>query len=136
MFAEAVAADPDNNSANDVALAYEYVNRVRRRGFGLDVYQESGVDLEDEGKDALLAIVKEERARELGYELTRKDDLVRWNEFYPRMKEVQMQIPFSSASYITSADLYFGNVETRDELWPIPSHEIGINHALVQNQGW
>ena len=38
-------------------------------------------DLESAGKSFLLDNIKEERARELGFELLRKDDLVRWGDF-------------------------------------------------------
>lgn len=136
MYAEAVACDPDNNSANDVAKAYEYINQVRRRGYGFDISSPSTADIPNDGKYFILETVKDERARELGFELTRKDDIVRWGEFYTRMKYVGGMVPTGSASYLESANLYFAGVQNRDTVWPIPSYEIGVNRNLVQNQGW
>ncbi|MCQ2183860.1 MAG: RagB/SusD family nutrient uptake outer membrane protein [Bacteroidales bacterium] len=136
MYAEAVACDPEDNDAGDIARAYEYMNQVRRRAFGFDILSESPVDVPDEGKYLIMDTLEDERARELGFELTRKDDLIRWGVFYPRMKEVQSMLPSSTATCILSAALYFGNVEAKDELWPVPSREIGTNASLEQNPGW
>ena len=136
MYAEAVAADDANNNASELAKAYEYVNQVRRRGFGLDIYTPSPIDASNDGKGALLDLVKDERARELGYELTRKDDIVRWGEFYRRMQYVKGTVPAGTTSYLESAAEYYGGVQSRDFVWPIPSYEIGVNRTLVQNQGW
>ena len=136
MYAEGVAADPDNINAEELTKAYEYLNMVRRRGFGKDIYTASEIDIPKTTKPALLEAVKAERARELGYELTRKDDIVRWGEFYRRMKNVQATIPEDSSTYLDSAREYFGCVDTKDYLWPIPSYEIGVNRNLKQNPGW
>lgn len=136
MYAEAVACDPDDLDAGRIALAYEYINQVRRRGFGLDINAPSGIDIPNEGKYFILENVKDERARELGYELTRKDDIVRWGEFYNRMKAVGATVPSSSESYASYANAYFSNVEMRDFVWPIPAYDMGINRKLKQNQGW
>ena len=136
MYAEGVAADESNNNASELTKAYEYVNMVRRRGFGKDVDSPSDIDVENNGKGALLEVIKDERAREFGYELTRKDDIVRWGEFYRRMQYVRSTVPSGSEAYASSAKEYFDGVKNRDYLWPIPSYEIGVNRNLVQNQGW
>lgn len=141
IWAEGVAADPANNDADDLAQAYEYVNRVRRRGYGLDVFTPSAVaDLESGNKSALLDAIKDERAREFGFELLRKDDIVRWGEFYDRMrylKSVAAAIPESyTSSYYVSARRTYNNANRRDEIWPIPTYELGVNRNLVQNNGW
>lgn len=137
MYAEAVAADPESD-ATELAQAYEHVNKVRRRGYGRDMNAPAqGVDLPVEGAVSLLAAVKEERARELGHELLRKDDLIRWGEFYDRMQSVRATVPeaYTSAYYV-AARLYYGNVQRRDVLWPIPTYELSVNPYLVQNNGW
>lgn len=141
IWAEGVAADPADNSADDLQLAYEYVNRVRRRGYGLDISSPSTVaDLEKGNKSALLDAIKDERARELGFELLRKDDIVRWGEFYDRMrylKTVAAAIPDSyTSSYYINAKRTYNNANRRDEIWPIPTYELGVNRNLVQNNGW
>ncbi len=137
MYAEAVAADPGSEAA-ELAQAYEYVNKVRRRGYGRDLNAPAeGVDLPVEGAVSLLSAVKDERARELGHELLRKDDLIRWGEFYDRMQSVRATVPeaYTSAYYV-AARLYYGNVQRRDVLWPIPTYELSVNPYLVQNNGW
>ena len=138
MYAEAVAADPDNDDSQELADAYEYLNRIRRRGHGLDIHTPApAVDLEQAGKSALLDEIKDERARELGFELLRKDDLVRWGELYDRMQAIRSTIPdHYTSSYYVAARLYYGNVSRRDIVWPIPSYELGVNRRLVQNEGF
>ena len=138
MYAEAVVADPGNVNPAEVIKAYEYTNMVRRRGFGKDsLTPDPSVDLVNEGKGALMEIIKDERARELGHELLRKDDIVRWGEFHTRMKYIASIIPPTyTSSYYVAARTIYGNVQERDVLWPIPSYEMGVNRKLVQNQGW
>lgn len=136
MYAEAVAADPANNSNEELTAAYEYLNMIRRRGHGLNINTPSpAVDLEQAGKTALFDELKDERARELGFELLRKDDLVRWGELYDRMQAVRATIPAHyTSTYYVAARLYFGNASRRDIVWPIPSYELGVNRKLVQNE--
>lgn len=141
IWAEGVAADPDNHSADDLKQAYEYVNQIRRRGFGKDINTpDTGVDLETGDKNYLLEAIKDERPRELGFELLRKDDIVRWGEFYDRMRyarSLAAAIPGSyTSSYYVSARRTYNSVNRRDEIWPIPTYELGVNRALVQNLGW
>lgn len=137
MYAEAVAADTESDAA-ELALAYECVNKVRRRGYGRDLNAPAeGVDLRVEGSVSLLEAVKDERARELGHELLRKDDLIRWGEFYDRMQSIRATVPEAyTSSYYVAARLYYGNVQRRDVLWPIPTYELSVNPYLVQNNGW
>lgn len=137
MYAEAVACD-EASTAAELSAAYEYLNQVRRRGYGKDPsLADAAVDIPDEGAAVLLETVKDERARELGFELLRKDDIVRWGEFYRRMKYVGSTIPGAfTSSYYVAGRQYFGNVQARDVLWPIPSYELGVNRQLVQNPGW
>ncbi|MBQ9548564.1 MAG: RagB/SusD family nutrient uptake outer membrane protein [Bacteroidales bacterium] len=138
MFAEAVAADPNNDDAADFTLALECLNRVRRRGYGKPVTTpDASVDLAVSTKADLLAAVKTERALELGFELLRKDDLVRWGEFLPTMKATLEAIPASyTSTQHVSARLFYTNAEARDVLWPIPSTEISADSLLEQNEGW
>ncbi len=141
MWAEAVVADVTNNSAEDLAQAREYINQVRRRGYGKDILTpDETVDLPSMSKSELFEELKDERARELGYELLRKDDIVRWGEFTIRMKYMKGlagTIPETyTSSYYINARRYYSNAEARDELWPIPTFEMGVNRKLVQNTGW
>lgn len=137
MYAECVAAD-DNSSASEVATAWEYLNQVRRRGYGVDIYTANeSVDFLVSDRNELLDVVREERARELGFELLRKDDLIRWGVFYNNMRDIAPTIPAGfTSSYYVAARQYFGNVSARDVLWPIPYYEISVNGKLSQNNGW
>lgn len=140
-WAEAVAADPANQSAEDLARAYELVNQVRRRGYGVDIYTPNAeADLEMGDKWMLFEQIKDERPRELGFENLRKDDIVRWGEFNSRMRylrQMVLTIPESyTSSYYANAKRYYANSEARDEFWPIPTRELGVNRKLVQNPGW
>ena len=141
MWAEAVAADPDNNDAVELAQAYEYVNQVRRRGYGYEVSMSNPLcDLETGDKMMLLEDIKEERARELGYECLRKDDILRWGQFYDQMRLMRTYtatiLDSYTSSYYINAKRYYKNASSRDEFWPIPSYEMGVNRQLVQNPGW
>lgn len=140
-WAEAVAADPENSDASDLAMAYTYLNQVRRRGYGLEVNTPNELsDIEQGTKLALYQVLKEERARELGFELMRKDDIVRWGEFYSRMNTLRSMInQVSSASYVSyhyNARLYYNSFKSCDEFWPIPSYELGLNPNMKQNIGF
>lgn len=137
MYAEAVACDPASTQT-EIAAGYECLNQVRRRGYGkIATVADPSVDIRNEGAAVLMETIKEERARELGFELLRKDDIVRWGEFLRRMKYVGDMIPAAyTSSYYVAGRLYYGNAEARDVLWPIPSYELGVNRKLVQNPGW
>ena len=67
-------------------------------------------------KDAFLQLIKNERARELCFEATRKYDLIRWGEFETAMADYEVQ--------------------PKHVLLPIPSIELGVNRELKQNPGW
>lgn len=140
VWAEAVAADPLHSDATELEQAVEYVNMVRRRAYGADVnVPNSTCDIENEGKALLFETIKDERAREFGFECTRKDDIVRWGEFNSRMRYIKseiMGIDPSQASYTASIVRVYNNFSSRDEIWPIPSYEMGVNKKLKQNPGW
>ncbi|MNL69383.1 SusD family protein [compost metagenome] len=76
--------------------------------------------------------VQDERARELAFELLRKDDLVRWGKYYTQMQFVKNTVPANYAEAV----VYYGNTDTKGVVWPIPSYEIGVNRKLTQNAGW
>lgn len=138
MFAEAYAADIEAPAA-DEEKAYECFNMVRRRGHGLPATTASSdVDYERSAdRDEFLGEIQRERARELAYEMLRKDDLVRWGIFYDRMHSSEMNVPTTlSESNYAYAARYIDNVERRDVRWPIPAYEMGVNSLLVQNEGW
>ncbi|MEQ7801489.1 RagB/SusD family nutrient uptake outer membrane protein [Pedobacter sp. ASV1-7] len=134
MFAEA------DNEINNGATpeGYEAINKVRRRGFGLDYnIPNVTVDLKNLSKSVFLERMQEERTRELAFECLRKGDLVRWGIFLTNMKqrlsEANSHIDFYDLRF---AKNMFRNVSARDIVWPIPSYELGVNFKLIQNAGW
>jgi len=133
MYAEAINESAHGPSAE----ANEAVNQVRRRGAGLPVKTPSAqVDVNGLLYDDFKAEIKEERARELCFEALRKNDLVRWGDFYNSMKFILGQVPAGTSSYLVSARSYYGNAMPRDVVWPIPTYEMGVNRKLTQNVGW
>lgn len=90
-------------------------------------------------KDAFIKFLQDERMRELAYEALRKPDLIRWEIFLPEMKQtLNMMLSDNVAQTLTQPwyTMTYENVAERNLLYPIPSHEITLNQALVQNPGW
>jgi hypothetical protein len=86
MFAEA-----ENELNGPSSAAYDAVNMVRRRGYGLPINTPApGVDLPSglSKTDFFNAIVKE-RALEFGSEGIRKYDLIRWNLLAQKIAETK-----------------------------------------------
>lgn len=134
MYAEAY--NEYFKGANDTAL--EYLNMVKRRGLGLDPTTAStSTDFTDRSYTNFQREVREERPRELCFEMLRKNDVVRWGVFFDNMMGREAETPQTfTSSYYVRARRYFRSVEPKDQWWPIPSYEMGVNKKLVQNQGW
>jgi hypothetical protein len=118
--------------------ALEYLNMVKRRGYGLNPGEANATrDFKDRSYANFQREVRSERARELCFEMLRKDDVVRWNVFYDNMVVREAETPQTfTSSYYVRARRYFRSTEPKDQWWPIPSYEMGVNKKLVQNQGW
>ena len=115
----------------------ECLNKVRRRGHGLPVdAPDASVDFTDSSSEALMAEIRDERAREFAYEMLRKDDLCRWGIFYTAMKAAGQYIEGNSTMYMLAANTAYTAVRKRDEFWPIPARELSVNPRLTQNNGW
>src|SRR5690606_13102221 len=120
MYAEAYNEyfkGADNN-------ALEYLNMVRRRGLGLEPTTANlATDFTDRNYTAFQREVRQERPRELCFEMLRKNDVIRWNVFYDNMivREAETPQTFTS-SYYVRARRYFRSVEPKDQWWPIPSY--------------
>lgn len=134
MYAEAL----NEVSKGPTPAAYEAINKVRRRAVGASVNTaNAAVDLSSLSYENFKKELKNERARELCFESLRKNDLIRWGDFYTNMKQQLGDFPSTgSDTYIVSGKLYYTNVGQRDVFWPIPSYEMGVNPKLVQNEGW
>jgi hypothetical protein len=117
----------------NTAEATLYLNMVRKRANASEVTSANA-----SSQSLLRSIIRDERARELCFEATRKFDLVRWGIFYQTMQDCKTSINNSLSSatlkarYLTS----YNNVKQRDTLLPIPSSELSVNGLMTQNAGW
>lgn len=87
-------------------------------------------------KENFRAFLHDERSRELCFENLRKGDLIRWQEFIEEMRAAGTeinQIAVSAYKFESRAGL---NVAEKNYLFPIPTNEMSLNRALVQNLGW
>jgi hypothetical protein len=131
LYAEAL----NESEGSPTSQAYEAVNMVRRRGFGLPITQENSLcDLpeglsQEEFRDA----VRKERSYELCFEGHRRQDLVRWGTYYETIMSTAQKLVdwYSNANY-TAADYTKKN---KHELLPIPQHETDMM-KISQNPGW
>lgn len=117
--------------------AYEAVNMVRRRGFGLDYTiasdvadLEAGLSYEDFQK-----AVRDERGWELAGEAHRRQDLIRWGIYVDTVKETYSNL----ATWHTNGYVYFLGGDCtkkgKHELLPIPQREIDLC-GYKQNPNW
>ena len=118
-YAEAVARGGQGGSE---AKAVEYVNALRKRGFGDESHNIDAAWLKDTGFRNILM----ERMRELYWEGVRRTDLVRYDLL-------------TSGSYLwpSKGGIITGiGVDKRYNVFPIPSSDMGVNNSLVQNEGY
>lgn len=143
MYAEA-----ENQVNGPTVMAYNAVNQVRRRGYGLPINSPSLIaDLPAGLSKATFQQqgIEDERMRELCFEGLRKLDLIRWGKYVQVMNAVGNEI----ASSPTSAPLAIGNTQyakiagqntaQKHLLFPIPSVEMLSNKLITpadQNPDW
>ncbi len=116
IYAEATLR---GGSGGDAALALDYINKLRQRAFGSNLYDITSTDL-------TLEYILDERARELYWEGHRRTDLIRYN--------------------LLTTDTYLwpwkGNVssgtavDAKYNLFPIPAANRIANPNLTQNPGY
>ncbi len=85
-------------------------------------------------KAAFLAMLQDERMRELGFENQRKPDLLRWGIFLQVMANMANDLQVSNPG--TVIPQWYGNASAKDVLMAIPSTELSANAAMTQNPGW
>lgn len=133
MFAEA-----DNEVNKEPSPeAYEAINEVRRRAFGKllpGAADPEEFDLADLDYDSFFQEIRNERSRELCFELLRKQDLIRWGVFITAMKAIENMVALEASGQYYS--LAFRNAAPRHLLFPIPARELALNKALRQNENW
>jgi hypothetical protein len=135
-------AEAENEVNGPTTTAYNAINQVRRRGYGLPVNVASAVaDLAPGlGKPDFKQAIIDERARELCFEALRKPDLIRWGIFNQVMSATATEILASNASATNKALWSLGystaTSSSRYLLLPIPALEINVNRVMTQNPGW
>ncbi|MDR6782169.1 hypothetical protein ABIE26_001342 [Pedobacter africanus] len=87
-------------------------------------------------KENFRAFLHDERSRELCFENLRKGDLIRWQEFIEEMRAAGTEINQIAASAYKFESRAGLNVAEKNYLFPIPTNEMSLNRALVQNPGW
>jgi hypothetical protein len=130
-------AEAENQVNGPTAVAYEALNMVRRRAYGVPVSATSTVADAPAGmsKEAFQLYIEDERSRELCFESLRRQDLVRWGKFVTNMKAVSADQSANGGS-VAYGRLAGQNVSERNLLFPIPSSEMSLNKKMVQNPGW
>ncbi len=137
MYAE--ASNEVNNGPN--SEAYEAVNKVRRRGYGLPINTPNAtVDVSGLNKDSFFKLIMDERARELAFEGSRCHDLKRWGGYITNMKSLVTDIATDFTSGLAPGYSYASNaaknITDKNVLFPIPTTESSINKLVTQNPGW
>jgi hypothetical protein len=116
MYAETVLR---GGTGGDLATAVNYVNALRKRGFG-----DNSADITE--SELTLDFILDERARELYWECHRRTDLIRFGQF-------------TDGTYVWE---WKGNVqegiktESFRDLYPIPTNDLNANPKLEQNDGY
>lgn len=87
-------------------------------------------------KDVLRTTIQEERARELCFEGTRRNDLIRWGILVSTMKDLANEINLTGPAGYKSASLAGTNISEKYIYFPLPLREITLNPLLKQNPGF
>ncbi len=139
MFAEA-----ENEVNNGPTLeAYEAVNEVRRRGYGLYLATPPNPDINADLPPYLDVVdfrtaIQKERTLELGFEGLRKFDLIRWGIYLSTMQNLTNNVRQTAPAgiYMTCGIECAQNTAERHLLFPIPSSEMSLNKLATQNLNW
>lgn len=124
MIAEA------ENELHGPENAYSYLNDVRKRAGAKEI---SGLN-----KDTFRQMVKDERARELCFEYTRRFDLIRWGEYVKNMNALYNAARAGGEWNQGPSNVYtYFNISDTYNYFPIPDAEIAVNKAITNNNpGW
>jgi hypothetical protein len=117
--------------------AYEAINMVRRRGFGLSITEPSEVADLEEGLtyEGFCQAVRDERGWELAGEAHRRQDLIRRGIYAKTVAETYNNL---SIWHVNAAEYYQAGIYTQEgkhELLPIPQREIDLC-GFKQNPNW
>lgn len=131
-------AEAENQVNGPTAIAYDAINQVRRRGYGISTVTASVVADLPAGlsKAQFQQAIQDERARELCFEALRRTDLIRWGIFVTTMNSVGNEIATTAPANFSYAGLGGRNVSARHVFFPIPAAEVSVNKLATQNPGW
>ncbi len=111
--------------------AYNCINEVRKRA-GISALPQN-MDTED-----FRQAVKDERAMELCFEMTRRFDLIRWGEYVQNMNALvsRAQTRYNWNLGHDNVFTYF-NITEAYNYFPIPALEMSVNKLIKKNNpGW
>jgi hypothetical protein len=131
MYAE---AENELNGPNAEALSL--INTVRARAKCTQFYSTSTSNpyFLITTKESFRKAIQDERARELCFEFTRRNDLIRWG-IYVQVLQSEAQ-KFITNNYQTAMAPVYNRVTERYNVLPIPIVEISLNKLAAQNPGW
>lgn len=111
-------------------LAYNCINAVRKRA---GISELSGLD-----ESGFRQAVKDERAMELCFEMTRRFDLIRWGEFTRDMTALVQRAQAGKNWQLGTNNVYtYFQVSDTYNYFPIPDNEISVNSKITSNNpGW
>ncbi len=132
-------AEAENEVNGPTNLAYDAINQVRRRAYGLLLPAPPNPEVDAElptglSKEEFFQAIIDERAREFCFEASRRPDYIRWGTFVGRMKEYKAWALDNGAAQ--GHVLAPTNISERNYLLPIPTAEMALNKALTQNPGY
>lgn len=119
-------------NATPTQEAYDCINAVRNRA-GIAPIAEGSMT-----KDEFRQAVKDERAMELCFEMTRRFDLIRWGEFVKDMNELAPRAQAGTNWNLGPSNVYtYFQVSDAYNYFPIPSSEMSVNKLITKNNpGW
>ena len=133
LYAEALN-EADGGPSSE---AYDAINQVRRRGFGLSISEPSPLADLPAGltQEEFRQAVRDERSYELAFEGQRRCDLVRWGIYVPTIRSVYKSL---MKWHEAAPDYFIGaqyTQEGKNELLPIPLREVDLC-GYEQNLNW
>ena len=132
MLAEAI-----NELSGPTAEAYEYINMVKRRAFGLPVNMSSGVDYTGLDKLAFAEAVYSERRKEFVMEGHSWFDGKRFWELYTQRVADASVGADPNISNRPKATIDVNTIrQEKYKLLPFSTDQLDLNPLLTQNPGW
>lgn len=124
-------SEAENELNGATKTAYDALNEVRKRAGVSDA--PAGLS-----QDGFRQMVKDERARELCFEYTRRFDLIRWGEFETNMKALVNNARAGGEWNQGPSNVYtYFDISSTYNYFPIPDAEMAVNKAITTNNpGW